>query len=135
MPRLLPFSGFVLNDGRRGGICWDEKPRCVTGHRLVPKRQRDLPITEGIVTCIHRESREAQPCDVQQWAQLLTAGGSARVQGSGERAWLVVEITREHIDRMRREPMIFLERMVVLGVALPGVDLDVLGAVSETPEP
>jgi predicted RNA polymerase sigma factor len=120
------FTGFVLADGRRGGICWDEKPRCVAGHRLHTKQKQPI-ISEALTTCVHKASREAEPCGIQQFVQVFTVGGSARIQGQGERAWLAVQVTRDHVERMRREPMIFLERMVILGVALPGVELDLTG--------
>lgn len=123
-----PFSGFVLSDGRRGGICWDEKPRCIAPHRLIPK-QREPILTEAITTCVHRDGRAAPACDVRLYVAQLAFGGSAVVRGRGERCWLVVEITPEHVERMRREPMIFLERMIILRVALPGVELDVLGQI------
>lgn len=122
------FSGFVLADGRRGGVCWDEKPRCIHPHRL---RTREPVLTEAITTCQHRKDRGAEPCGAQLYVALLTFGGSAAVRGAGERAWLVVEITSDHVQRMRREPMIFLERMAILGVALPGVEIDILGIDQE----
>lgn len=131
-PAHVKFSGFVLSDGRRGGICWDEKPRCVGAHRL---RTREPVLTEAITTCQHRDGRGLEPCGLQLYVAQMTFGGSAEIRGAGERAWLVVEITREHVERMKREPMIFLERMIILGVALPGVDLDILGGAQETQEP
>jgi hypothetical protein len=124
----MPFSGFVLSDGRRGGICWDEKPRCIHDHLLVPKQKEPI-LTEAITTCVHRPTRDSAPCGVRLYAALLSFGGSAAVRGKGERAWIIVEITPDHVERMRREPMIFLERMVILGVALPGVEIDLLGHV------
>lgn len=130
-PRDPKFSGFVLSDGRRGGICWDEKPRCVNvikPHRL---KLREPVITEAIGACQHRIDRHSEPCGTTLYVAQMTFGGSAIVRGTGERAWLVVEITREHIERMKREPMIFLERMIILGVALPGVELDVLGGLGD----
>jgi hypothetical protein len=126
--RRPSFTGFVLSDGRRGGMCWDEKPRCVEPHRLITK-QREPILTEAITTCQYRAHTESTPCGVRLYVAQLTFGGSAAVRGTGERAWLVVELTPEHVERMRREPMIFLERMVILGVALPGVEIDVLGQV------
>lgn len=131
-PQQPRFSGFVLSDGRRGGICWDEKPRCVNPdpkpHR---PRLREPVITEGIGTCHHRADRGAPECGTRLYIAQLTFGGSAVVRGAGERAWLVVEITDDHIRRMKSEPMIFLERMVILGVALPGVELDILPGIQE----
>lgn len=120
------FTGFVTSDGRRGGFCWDGKPRCVNGHKLRPRQGKPI-LTEAITTCVHRDQRGGVECGALIYAGMFTVGGSARVRGSGERCWIVVEITRDHVERMAREPMIFLERMVILGVALPGVELDVLG--------
>lgn len=120
------FSGFTLADGRRGGICWDEKPRCVEPHHL---KTRDVVLAEGIVRCRHQERRASSPCGAQLYVSQLTHGGSPKARGEGERIWIVVEVTREHIERMKREPMIFIERMIVLGVALPGVETDILGVL------
>jgi hypothetical protein len=42
---------------------------------------------------------------------------------------MVVEVTDDHVRRMREHPMIFLERMSLLACVLPGVDLDLAGAL------
>lgn len=119
----------MLPDGRRGGLCWDEKPRCPFDHRLMTK----APILDdGIVTCTHRHY-PAPECGAKLYVACFTFGGSAAVRGSGERAWLVVEVTREHIERMIREPMIFLERAIVLGLTVPGVEVDVMTLTDPQP--
>jgi hypothetical protein len=122
-PRL---AGFQLADGRRGGFCWDEKPFCVNllGHRPHHLLTRDqVVLSDTIASCHHRPARGEAHCGVRLYIVQMTFGGSARVQGSGERGWLCVEITREHIERMKRQPMLILERLHLVGVALPGVDL------------
>lgn len=129
-PALQQFTAFVLRDGRRAGLCWDEKPRCVHGHRLKtrdPQQLRDVRL-DALLTCIHRGDRNAAPCDTRQYVALNTFGGSANVKGTGERFWLVVEVTDEHVRHMRAQPMIFLERMSLLSCVLPGVDMDLAGA-------
>lgn len=120
------FAGLITSDGRRAGVTWDERPMCVNvigdrPHRLMTRDQ--VVISDTIATCVHRPARGTDRCNVQLYIVQMTFGGSARVQGSGERAWLVVEITRQHIERMRREPMLILERLHLIGVALPGTDL------------
>lgn len=119
------FFGLLTSDGRRCGISWDERPMCVNiigdrPHRLLTRDQ--VVIADTIATCVHRPARGADRCGVQLYIVPLTFGGSARVQGAGERAWLMVEITREQIERVRREPMLVLERLHLLGVALAGTD-------------
>jgi hypothetical protein len=130
---LAGFSGFVLKDGRRGGFCWEEAPRCVNvfggePHRLATNR--DL-LADTIVHCGHRPAIGHGTCGARLYVALLSFGGSARIRGKGERLWLVVEVTPEHVQRMTTEPMILLERLHLLGCALPGVDTDLLGGVEE----
>lgn len=121
-------SGFALPDGRLGGLCSDGKPRCVRGHRL---HLGDAIIGETIGTCIHRASRAAPICGAHVYVAQLTVGGSAAVRGTGERVWLVVEVTRDQVEAMKRRPMLMLERMVLLGTALAGVEGDVLTLAAE----
>lgn len=131
-PPLHQFTAFVVRDGRRAGFCWDEKPRCIHGHRLKtkdPQQLRDVR-HDTVVTCTHRESRDAEPCNTRQYVALATFGGSATMKGSGERFWFVVEVTDEHVKRMREQPMIFLERMSLLDCVLPGVARDLAGVLS-----
>lgn len=121
-------SGFTLPDGRRGGLCADAKPRCVGGHRL---HLMDPVIGETVGTCTHRASRSDPICGARVYVAQLTVGGSAAVRGSGERVWLVVEVTRDQVEAMKRRPMLMLERMVLLGAALAGVEGDVLALATE----
>jgi hypothetical protein len=126
MTRDPRFSGFRLTDGRRGGFVWDEKPFCVNvlgdrPHRLLTRD--NVVLNDTVASCHFRPARGTSHCGATLYIAQMTFGGSARAQGSGERAWLVVEITREHIERMRRQPMLMLERLHLIGVALPGVDL------------
>jgi hypothetical protein len=130
-PSLSQFTGVITRDGRRAGFCWDEKPRCVHGHRLKtrdPEQLRNLR-QDDVVKCIHRGARDAAPCDTRQHVSLGTFGGSATMKGSGERFWFVVQVLDQHLRRIREEPMIFLERMVMLSCALPNVDHDMAGAI------
>ena len=129
-PPLSRFTGFVLRDGRRAGFCWDEKPRCVHGHRLKvkdPQQLRNLRL-DGLFTCTHRGESAAAPCNTRQYVALSTFGGSAAVRGQGERFWINVEVTDEHVRHMRARPMIFLETMALLDCVLPGVEHDLVGA-------
>jgi hypothetical protein len=95
LPIESSFTGFVLRDGRRGGFCWEEKPRCVNAfagepHRLATKRP---VITDTIAHCEHRPALGQGECGARLYVALLSFGGSAKVQGRGERVWLVVEVT------------------------------------------
>jgi hypothetical protein len=120
-PRLA--SLVTLPDGRRVGVCWDEKPRCVTGHRFHtkdPKRVRQVRI-DLLEPCHHRPYKEGPLCGVLQLATLCS------IPGTGERFWISVELTDAHRERLLKEPMIFLQRMALLGCALPGVEIDLLG--------
>lgn len=108
------FAAFTLGDGRRAGFCWDEKPRCVLGHRL---DENDGPVTEGITRCLHRETRGGPPCGLRLYLCRLSFA-------TGERAYLVVEISRSLILEMKRRPLLELERLSVLRCVLPGVEID-----------
>lgn len=116
-----PFSGFVLADGRRGGLAWGHKPRCVKGnpttHLLCHPGVRIL--TDSLVTCRHRSGRSGTICGAELYVRRFP-----RTKDEAQ-VWLVVETSPAHVQRMLREPMIFLERMVILGVALPGVEFDI----------
>lgn len=118
----------TLKDGRRWGIAWDEKPRCVNGGHLIKPKHAKHFVPDTLVTCVFRPGHGTTECGVQQWGILFTLGGSAKIQGTGERALIMVEVTRELIERRKREPMIELEWMTLLGLTLPGVDVDLLGA-------
>ena len=61
---------------------------------------------------------------MQAYYAKLTFGGSARIRGTGERVWLAVQVTSEHVRRVHTEPMIFLETLQLLSVVAPGVELD-----------
>lgn len=127
------FTGFVLRDGRRAGFCWEEAPRCVNvfggePHRLATKRD---VLDNTIAHCGHRPAIGHGTCGARLYVALLTFGGSAKIRGRGERAWLVVEVTPEQVQRMTTEPMIFLEKLALLGGVLPGVAEDLLGGVQE----
>jgi hypothetical protein len=114
------FEGLITVDGRRVGLCWDEKPQCIEpGHEL---RFKGGPVlTDTIGTCTHRPSANQAECGAQVYAALLTFGGSAAIRGSGERIWLVVEVTSHQKHKMKTEPMLFLEKMSLLRCALHGV--------------
>jgi hypothetical protein len=127
------FTGFVLRDGRRGGFCWEEAPRCVNTfggepHRLATKRD---VLDDMIAHCGHRPALGHGACGARLFVALLSFGGSARIRGRGERVWLVVEVTSEQVQRMTTEPMLLVEKLAMLGCALPGVSDDLLGGVEE----
>jgi len=127
------FSGFTLADGRRGGVCWDQKPRCPavsagTGSRPATRSScATSPPTPWSLACT-RTGATRPSAGSDSTVSLNTFGGSAAVRGTGERWWLAVEVTDAHVRAMRERPMIFLERMSLLACVLPGVDLDLLGA-------
>lgn len=117
----VPFSGFTLSDGRRGGFCWGERPRCTNpvpgpeGHRLKP---REPVLTEAIVTCRHRVRHGAQECGVMHYVRRFPQDRDEDL------LWLVVEVTPDHVRRLKDQPkMLFLERMQIIGCVLPGVDV------------
>lgn len=138
MPPILPtidptFTGFVLRDGRRAGFCWEEKPRCVNVFDGQPHRLTKRPLlNDSILRCQHRPGPKHGECDALLYVALLHFGGSAQVRGHGQRVWFVVEVADEHVQQMRTHPMIFLEKLVLAGCTLPGVDADVLGGRGES---
>lgn len=119
------FPGFVTAYGKRGGYCWDERPRCVNyeiGPHLV--KSDTMPLDDAIVQCRHRPEKGYPRCGAYLYVAQLSIGPSAVIRGQGERVWLVVETSRGQAERMQSVPMLFLERMVLLGLAAPGVDGD-----------
>ena len=101
---------------------WVAKPRCIGGHHLKtrdPQQLRNVTY-DALVTCVHQERREAPACGTRQYVSLNTFGGSAAVRGTGERWWLVVEVTDTHVRATRERPMIFLGRMTLLACVPPG---------------
>lgn len=116
-------SGFRLTDGRRGGFCWEDKPRCIEGHRLT-LRSGLAVTTDVIVRCHHRAGRQdAQACNLRLYV--------ARIPWEPQHtAWLVVEVSDDHVRRMRDAgAQTFLHRLQLLDVVLPGVELDLLADV------
>lgn len=107
-------------------FCSDEKPRCIEGHRLVSQQR---VTTDGILRCAHTDRLTGLKCDKLIWVALMTFGGSAKVRGTGERIWLVVELSPADASHFTREPMILLERLAHLGHTMPGVDLDLYGGM------
>ena len=104
--------------------CSEEKPRCPYGHRL---HQPDRPTTDGTITCKHKDPRTERPCNTQCWIAVVSYGGSARIRGTGERLWIVCEVTPAIVRHFSRTPMTLLERLQYLGHTMPGVDLDLFG--------
>lgn len=115
---------------RRLTVSSDEKPRCTCGHRLATQHR---PSTDGSLTCTWRAHRNAAPCGRLLWVAVFCVGGSALRRGTGERIWLVVEVTRDELRDLQDTPRTVLEKLAYLGVAAPGVDLDLLGTAA--PEP
>lgn len=133
----LRWTAGLLRDGRRFGVSSEERPRCLGSdpdhpHLLKLPPDTRMPITEGIVRCQHRPRRHGEPCRMQAYYALVTVGPRPQARGEGERIWLAVEVTPAHVERMYREPMIFLEKLSLLSVTMPGVDLD-LQYVAELP--
>lgn len=112
-------------------FCSDEKPRCPHGHRLTGQTR---VTTDGIIRCGHRDPRSKLRCDTLIWVALVTFGGSAKVRGTGERVWLVVDVSSlsyDDITQFTTSPMTLLERLAYLGHTMPGVDLDLFGGATE----
>ena len=104
--------------------CSEEKPRCPYGHRLhAPHR----PSLDGTLTCTHRDPLTRVVCNALCWIAVVSYGGSARVRGTGERLWIVCEVTPAIVRHFSRTPMTLLERLAYLGHTMPGVDLDLFG--------
>lgn len=114
-------AGFTLQDGRRGGYCWAEKPRCVLGHRLRMRGGHVLVVAEAVVECQHRQDRGGDPCGIRQYVQRVEVG-------QGHLLWLVVEVHEEHVQAMRERARLPLEHLALVGLALPGVETDLIGA-------
>jgi hypothetical protein len=105
-------------------VCSDEKPRCPYGHRLKPAHRTQY---DGTLTCDHRDPLSRQLCGTLCWIAVVSFGGSAQVKGSGERVWIVVEVTPAIVRHFSRTPMTLLERLAYLGHTMPGVDADLFG--------
>lgn len=118
---LPKFAPLVTADGRRAGWCWGDKPRCTNpephAHRL---RTKIHILSEAIVECENRHDRGGPTCGVRLYVRKVP-----RLTKSEALCWFVCEVTPEHVERMKREPMLFLETMTILGCVLPGVELDI----------
>jgi hypothetical protein len=117
------FTAFTLPDGRRAGLCTEEKPKCVHGHTA---KTSSVITDDGIFTCEFVARRGAPPCGTTLYAALLHMGGSAVVRGAGHRLWIVIELTSEKVRYLRSHPMTLMERLVYLNATLPGVEVDIL---------
>lgn len=107
-------------------FCSEEKPRCPHGHRLSGEHR---PSLDGSLTCQHRTVRGGSPCGTLCWVAVLHVGVAPVKRGHGERLWVVCAVTRSELRHLQDNPMTVLEKLSYLGVAAPGVDLDLLGAV------
>lgn len=110
MPNRHPwFTGFTLPDGRRGGFCWGQRPRCIDPHLLKP---RDLVISDTITTCHHRLREGQRECGHRLYIRRLPSMGT----------WLIVEVTPEHVKKLHdADSLSFMETMEIIGCVLPGV--------------
>lgn len=109
-------------------VCSDEKPRCPYGHRL---KMAHRPSWDGTLTCDHRDPASRHVCNTLCWIAVVSFGGSALVRGTGERLWIVCEVTPAIVRHFSRTPMTLLERLAYLGHTMPGVDLDLFGGTPE----
>ena len=105
-------------------VCSEEKPRCPYGHRLHPPHR---PSLDGTLTCTYRDPNSRRVCNTLCWIAVVSFGGSAVVRGTGERLWIVVEVSPAIVRHFSRTPMTLLERLAYLGHTMPGVDLDLFG--------
>jgi hypothetical protein len=80
-------------------------------------------ITEGIARCHHRPSDRQAPCNVRLYIARLQFAGGSFGSGTGELVWMTVEVTDEHVARMRRGPLSFFEKMQLIQCVLPTVDI------------
>lgn len=116
--------GWHSTEPHRMLVCSEEKPRCPYGHRLYPAHR---PSVDGTLTCGHRDPQTRRVCNTLCWIAVVSCGGSARVRGTGERLWIVVEVTPAIVRHFSRTPMTLLERLAYLGHTMPGVDVDLFG--------
>ena len=117
------FLALRLPDGRRAGVCTEERPRCVHGHYVVS----DSTVTSrGIVTCGFRAGRGTPKCNTVLHLAKCIFDGSASVHGSGERFWFVCELSTESLRHLRNIPMPALETLLCLGAGLPGTYDDMI---------
>ena len=118
------WTGFRLKDGRRGGICWAGKPRCVAGHRLKPRDPEQLRTlsTEMVTRCQHKHGAGHPICGALLYVAVVSFG--PRLLPRCERCLIVVELREDMLDSIG-DPMLFIERMALIDVALPGVGLDI----------
>ena len=105
-------------------VCSDEKPRCPYGHRLKMAHRVSY---DGTLTCEHRDPITRRVCNTLCWIAVVSYGGSAVIRGTGERVWIVCEVSPAIVRHVSRTPMTLLERLAYLGHTMPGVDLDLYG--------
>lgn len=117
---LAKWKGFVTSDGLRGGFCSGDRPICVEGHYA---KIGERVLTEALRSCTHRTSDHHAVCGTRLYIARMQYGGSARIENAGEPIWFVVEVTEEHVRKMHREPMIFLEKMEIISCVIPHADL------------
>lgn len=118
---------------RRLRFCSDEKPRCIDGHRL---RNQQRLTSDGLFTCTYRAGARGPECGKLCWAALVSFGGSPKVRGSGERLWIVVELSPADASFFTRTPMTLLERLDHLGYGVDDLWRDFLGGLEpELPPP
>jgi hypothetical protein len=118
------FTAFTLPDGRRAGLCTEDRPRCVHGHEA----KTNAKLTgDMVINCQHRPPRAgAPPCNATLYVALLHFGMKPVVKGEGDRFWIVIEITGEQAREILRRPMPLMEKLVYLNATLPGVEVDIL---------
>ncbi len=124
MLTIPQFSAMTLPDGRRAGLCLEDKPRCVAGVHYV-KSHRTFA-DENFVICQHEENRSAPHCNASLFLARFHFGGSAMIREAGTRLWLVVEMRSEHLRHLKNHPMTIVEKLHYLNAALPGVYDDLL---------
>lgn len=125
---LARWTGFVTKDGRRGGFSAGVRPICVDTHFV---KTDEHVITEGIARCKHRSGDRQLACGVRLYIARLQFGGSTVLGSGGELLWITVEVTDEHVERMKRAPMLFTEKMQLIGCVLPGVDIKLSSVSTE----
>jgi len=76
-------------------------------------------VTDAIKSCQSLFGRGGPACGTTVYVRKLPCTTDEAI------AWFVCEVTPAHVQRLAREPLLFLEIMTILGCALPGVELDI----------
>lgn len=104
--------GVARADATPPRFCLPDRPRCTCGERL-----RIAPvITDRIARCTHRPAAGQAAHDQELYL--------VRFEFAGELVLLVAPVTSAQVKAMRDVALSMAERLALLGLTVPNVDLD-----------